>query len=377
MYRHTCKHRMLTVIVLVDFSVKKIKEWVVSLKETATEPVGSSNEAMSDLNLSCRMSENESECTVSACTSCGDSAAQRKSVAHHPPESPANSKNDSTGHREKMLAHYFTKDICTFAGGHNNLWIGPTLQATLHLRVIQDKLQQQTPKDLIKRSNMPKFAKFFLTALKNPGKQFTNINEALLELSAVLPNSNEPKSLFCFLDHMLLWFEKCGLHTTVTRTKTITCETCQFGTSRKLNLGRIIVLPQPTSPNQSTHSLLNSTFRKKHCTQKCANCKSNLQEKMFWNALDVLILHLPEENGPEPRHPVAASEFLTIYTSEEQKIVYNLSSIISYSSVQQRFWAALLKLFVTIKADDHLSVMRRLPQETLDEKIYLYESVHV
>lgn len=368
---------MLTVAVLVDFSVKKIKQWVVGLKETAPEPVGSSNEAVSDLNLSCRMSVNESECTVSAYTNCGDSAAQRKSVAHHPPQSPANSMNDSTGHQEKMLTHYFTKDICTFAGGHNNLWIGPTLQATLHLSVIRDKLQQQTPKDLMKRSKMPTFAKLFLTALKNPGKQFTDIDEALLELSVVLPNSNGPKPVFCFLNHMLLWFEKCGLHTTVIRTKTITCETCQFGTSCKLNLGRIIALPQPRSPNQSTNSLLNSTFRKKHCTQKCVNCNSNLQEKMFWNALDVLILHLPEDNGPEPRHLVAASEFLTIYTSEEQKTVYNLSSIISYSSVQQRFWAALMKLFVTIKAGDHLSVMRRLPQETLDEKIYLYESVHV
>lgn len=69
--------------------------------------------------------EKLSESSVPA-HNCGDSAARRKSVAPRTPQSPANSNKGSTSHQEQMQTHYFTKDICTFAGGLNNLWIIPT-----------------------------------------------------------------------------------------------------------------------------------------------------------------------------------------------------------------------------------------------------------
>lgn len=363
---------MITLIVLAASAVSPIKHImnVVGIRKTATEVVASTKKDL------CReTSEKLSESTVPA-HNCGDSAAQSKSVERHKPESPANSNKDSTSHREEMRTRYFTKDICTFAGGFNNLWIIPTLQAILKLTVIQDKLQQQAPAALIKHSNTPKFASLFLKALKNPGKQFNDIYEALLDLRTILPNSNEPKTLFCFLDHVLVWFEKCGLHTTVIKTKTITCESCKFSNSYKSNLGRIIELPLPLSPNQSTYSLLKSTFSKSHWIQKCAICKTNIEGQVVWNALDILILHLPEDSGSQPRQPVAASEFVTIYISKDQKTVYTLSSIICYSSAQQRYRAFLINIFVTIKSDQHLSVIRGRPQETLDGKIYLYERVY-
>lgn len=97
---------------------------------------------------------------------------------------------------------------------------------------------------------------------------------------------------------------------------------------------------------------------------------------MVWNVLDILILHLPEDSEFQPRHSVAASEFVTTYMSKGQKTVYSLSSVICYSSAQQRYWAFLINIFVTIKADEHLSVMRGRPQETLDGNIYLYERVY-
>lgn len=368
---------MITLIVLAASAVSHIKHIinVVGIRKTATAPVVSTKKDLCSSNLSGRTSENLSESIVPA-HNCGDGAAQSKSVARHIPESPANSNKDSMSHWEEMRTRYFTKDICTFAGGFNNLWIIPTLQAILQLTVIKDKLQQQTPTVIRKYSNMPKFASLFLKALKNPGKQFNDIYEALLDLRAILPNSNEPKTLFCFLDHLLVWFEKCGLHTTVIKTKTITCEICKFSNSCKSNLGRIIELPRPTSPNQSTYSLLKSTFTKSHWIQKCAICKSNTEEHMVWNALDVLILHLPEDSGSQPQHPVAASEFVTIYMSKDQKTVYTLSSIICYSSARQRYRAFLINIFVTIKADEHLSVIRGRPQENLDGKIYLYERVY-
>lgn len=363
---------MITLIVLVASAVSHIKHIinVVGIRKTATGPVASTKKDLCSSNLSNRLSEKLSESTVPA-HNCGDGAAQSKSVARHKPESPANSNKDS-----EMRTRYFTKDICTFAGRFNNMWIIPTLQAILKMTVIQDKLQQQTPTALTKHSNTPKFASLFLKALRNPGKQFNDIYEALLDLRTILPSSNEPKTLFCFLDHLLVWFEKCGLHTTVIKTKTITCESCKFSNSCKSNLGRIIELPRPTSPNQSTYSLLKSTFSKSHWIQKCAICKSNIEGQMVWNALDILILHLPEDSGSQPRHPVAASEFVTIYMSKDQKTVYTLSSIICYSSAQQRYRAFLINIFVTIKADEHLSVIKGRPQETLDGKIYLYERVY-
>lgn len=159
-----------------------------------------------------------------------------------------------------MRKRYFTKVICTFASGFNNLWIIPTLQAIVKLTVIQDNLQQQTPPALIKHSNTPKFASLFLKALKNPGKQFSDICDALLDLRTILPNSNEPKTLFCFLDNFLVWLEKCGIDMAVRKTKTITCESCKFSNACKSNLGLIVELPRPTSPNQSTYSLAQIYF---------------------------------------------------------------------------------------------------------------------
>lgn len=369
---------MITLIVLVDSAVSHIKHIinVVEIRKTAMEPVAFTNKDVCSSNLRNReTAEKLWESPVSAHI-CGDGAAQSESVARHKPESPANSNKDSTDHREEMRTRYFTKDICTFAGGFNNLWIIPTLQAVLKLTVIQDKLPQQIPTALIEHSHTPKFARLFLKALKNPGRQFNDIYEALLDLRTILPNSNEPKTLFCFLDHLLVWFEKCGLHTTVIKTKTITCESCKFSNSCQSNLGRIVELPRPTSPNQSTYSLLKATLSNSHWIQKCAICKSNIEGQIVWNALDMLLLHLPEDSGSQTRHPVAASEFLTIYMRKDQKTVYALSSIICYSSAQQRYRAFLINVFVTIKADEHLSVIKGRPQETLDGKIYLYERVY-
>lgn len=359
---------MLTLTVLVPSVVAHVKHIINGdvLTRTATEPVGSTEEGLCNSNCS-RMSKKQSESAVSACN-----CSNRESVVHPKAGSPASFTKGSTSHQ--MWTHY-CGHICTFASGLNNLWITPTLQATLNLTLIQDKLQQQTPMALIKHSKTPKFAQLYLTALKNPGKQFADIDEALLDLSTILPNSNEPKMVFGFLDYLLDWLEKCGLHTRVLITKTMTCESCRISRSCKLNLGRIIELPRPTSPNQSTYFLLQSTFSKSHWTQNCASCNSSIEETIIWNPLDILILHLPEDNGSEPQHTVAASEFVTIFLTKDQKTVYVLSSIICYNSAQH-YRAFLINLYYTIQADGHLSVMRGRPQEDLDGKIYLYERIY-
>lgn len=72
------------------------------------------------------------------------------------------------------------------------------------------------------------------------------------------------------------------------------------------------------------HSRLRSTLSKSDWTQKCAFCKSKIERQMIWNVLDILILHLPEDSEFQPRHSVAASEFVTIYMSKGQKTVYTL-----------------------------------------------------
>lgn len=196
---------LIVLIVLIASAISHIKHIiiVVGIRKAVTEPVASAEADLCSSNLSGRTSAELSQSTVPA-HNCGDGAAPSKLVAHHKPESPAISTKDSTSQWEEMRRRYFTKVICTFASGFNNLWIIPTLQAILKLTVIQDKLQQQTPPALIKHSNTPKFASLFLKALKNPGKQFNVIYEALLDLRTILPNSNEPKTLFCFLDIFLV-----------------------------------------------------------------------------------------------------------------------------------------------------------------------------
>lgn len=163
---------MITLIVLVGSAVSHIKHIinVAEIRKTALEPVAFTNEDLCSSNLGDReTAEKLSESIISAHI-CGDGAAQSKSVARHKPESPDKSNKDSTNHQEEIRTRYFTKDICTFAGGFNNLWIIPTLQAILKLTVIRDKLPQQTPKALIEHANTPKFASLFLKALKNPGR---------------------------------------------------------------------------------------------------------------------------------------------------------------------------------------------------------------
>lgn len=361
---------MLTLTVLIPSVVNHIKHLINGvLTRTATEPVGSTERDLCNSSYS-RMSKKQSESAGSAC-SCSD----RESVVHPKAGSPVSFSKRSTSHQEKMWRHY-CGHVCTFANGFNNLWITPTLQATLNLTVIQEKLKQQTPMALIQHSKTPKFANLFLTALKNPGKQFADINEALLDLSIILPNSNEPKIVFCFLDHLLVWLEKCGLPTSALITKTMTCKSCGISKSCRLNLGRIIELPQPTSPNQTTYFLLQSTFSKSHWTQNCTSCNSSIEITINWNPLDILILHLPEDNGSVPRHTVTASEFVTIFLTKDQKSVYVLSSIICYNSAQH-YRAYLSNIYYTIQADGHLSVIRGRPQGNLDGKIYIYERIYM
>lgn len=160
---------MITLIVLITSAISHIKHIiiVVGIRKAVTEPVASAEADLCSSNLSGRTSAELSQSTVPA-HNCGDGVAPSKLVAHHNPESPAISTKDSTSQREEMRRRYFTKVICTFASGFNNLWIIPTLQAILKLTVIQDKLPQQTPSD--KTFKYSKICKFVFESPQKPGK---------------------------------------------------------------------------------------------------------------------------------------------------------------------------------------------------------------
>lgn len=92
-----------------------------------------------------------------------------------------------------------------------------TLQAVLNLTAILEKLPHQPSESLVQLLMAPTFARLFLTALKNPGKEFRHAEtfETLRELSAVITQINFLLSYdsFDLLNQIFPLLEKCEVQT--------------------------------------------------------------------------------------------------------------------------------------------------------------------
>lgn len=271
------------------------------------------------------------------------------------------------------------EQVCMFPDEFHSSWMNATMQAVLNLTVVQHKLRHRPSDSLIRLSSTPTFARLFLTALKNPGRHVRDIYWSLMELSDVHSNlhlfqENEAHDL---LYPLLVWLENCGVQTTIQETRKMWCENCECSRSSSSTLGRIHFLPQPHDGNKTVSSLLGSAFSQSLCMDDCPACESNIERGVFWNSPDILAIsrsHVADESVQTGR--VAASDFVTIYVSQDETQTYKLSSVICYSASNKHYWPYLSYNFITSMVDnEHVSVVPGDMPEDMSEEIYLYEKV--
>lgn len=309
---------------------------------------------------------------------------RRGKSLHRPASSNPASEMDPPAGSGESTADYenrIRRQICTFPNRLHNSWMNATLQAMLNLTVVQDKLRHQPIAPLTQLSVMPSFARLFLRALKNPGKNIRYVYGSLVELGQVVPRitafqENNPLDL---LGPFLLWLGECGLQTNITETKIIKCKNCEFTYCSSWSLSRIYFLPVPSKDEESVSSLVTSAFTKRLCRKRCPDCDSEKEKAFFWNSPDILTISRAPQitDSPEIRHPVAPNMFLKICVDEDKTEVYKLSSVICYSAAKTHYWARLFRDHRTIEADD--SSIRVLPsddsEDLTDEEIFFYEKM--
>lgn len=257
-----------------------------------------------------------------------------------------------------------------------------TLQAMLNLTVVRQKLRNQPIAPLTQLSIMPSFARLFLRALKTPGKKIRYVYGSLVELGQVLPgitafHENDPIHL---VGPFLIWLGGCGLETSITESKIVTCNSCK-STSISSQSKVIYFMPVPGSDEESVSSLVTPVFRKKLCRKRCPECDSEKEKAFFWNSPDVLTISRAAEvaDSVDSRRPVAPNVFLKICVEEDKSEVYKLSSVICYSAAKAHYWARLFRDQRTIEVDD--SNVKVLPwddsENPADEEIFFYEKMQV
>lgn len=273
------------------------------------------------------------------------------------------------------------KNVCRFPNRFNNCWMNATLQATLNLNIVRDKLMLQPPQSLIQKSITPTFAGLFLTALKHPGRSFhpQEILCPLTELSDTVPElhilqNNDPLDL---LYPLLDWFSECGVKTTFQAKEEIRCAECKLTTSRASNFGNICILPQQ-GKNDSVFSLLQLAMDEDQGKGVCAACGWQAETEKVWNDPDILTLYVTQPAyEPVFTNPVAPSRFVEIPVSKDKTQLYCLSSAICRRSLNAyigHFWSYLFCDHATIKADDwHISATADRPDK--NGMVYFYEKV--
>lgn len=307
------------------------------------------------------------------------------------------SKEDSEG-QEDVLDISDTKEepitlyrdpcetICKFSNVKNNCWMNSSLQATLHLKVVQEKLFYQSPESVQSPTITPGFEQLFLRALQNPGTEFNaaDILVVLQELSTYIPSlyyqqNNDPLDL---LNPLLSWFEQYEIENSIQVKEYIKCQICHFTRCRIINLGRIYFLP--TVDNSDTiSSLLNRSTRDCQSQGTCPKCgyRTTLERRQVWICTDILILYLPrvDRYGQMVRHCVTPSEVIEIPLGDNRTQAYRLSSVISHSgsdSNSGHFWSDLFFDHITIKASDcHISSTAGSRPAEIQQSgiIYIYE----
>ncbi|XP_061822484.1 uncharacterized protein [Nerophis lumbriciformis] len=274
------------------------------------------------------------------------------------------------------------KKICRFANYCNNCWMNATLQATLNLSVVQDKLPKQFQEFVTLLPEMPAFVCLYLSALENPGMCFTSAElcVALAELcdsvpSLILYETNDSLDL---LMPLLSWFDQCGIQTTIQVRDVSRCPQCHFTTSSTSNLGSIVSLPKPL--NGET---LNSLIRRATGGRqgRCKACGHKTDRRQFWTHPDILTFFVNRiaSDGFVCHDRVYSPEQLEMDVDENTKQTYRLSSVICHAGMDYHpghFWSYLFVDDITIEANDtYLSFTNKGPPDKVynNGTTYLYE----
>lgn len=277
------------------------------------------------------------------------------------------------------------QSVCKFTNLFNNCWMNASLQAALHLKVVQEKLAHLPPESLTALSPTPAFAELFLTALNNPGKTFTSgeIFGVLSELSKKVPSLRlfQNNDLYDLMDLLLCWLNQCGVQTAIQVNEVSRCEQCKFATSSTSTLGSMYFLPLLGKHANTIFSLLMHDIHQIRGPGQCEACGSTVQTEQAWICPDVLALYLSRAaaNDSILREPVIPSEMIEIPVDENRSQRYRLSSVICHCGwhiATGHFWSYLFDDGVTIKANDcQISVSPEARPADIYQSgiIYIYE----
>lgn len=270
--------------------------------------------------------------------------------------------------------------ICKFPNKFNNCWLNATFHSALNLTVVQQRLRYKSPSALAEFSSTPTTARMFLKALSNPGRVFSTreLYMALLELSGEkrILRLLESNDVLEFLTPFLVWLDKCGVGTSIQVDKRSRCQFCDSTSVQSSLLGSICFLPPPCVESESVSSLLNRGYRKKQSERRCSTCNSKLLVKQSFNCAEVLTLYMPRKlpDGSDQQTSVLPCETLSMTSSDNEKLLYRLSSVICYNA--GHFWTYLFRSQSIIKADDcRITVLTDDKPEDISMKglVYIYE----
>nr|XP_049614096.1 uncharacterized protein LOC125990818 [Syngnathus scovelli] len=212
------------------------------------------------------------------------------------------------------------RSVCRFPNTFHSTWISATLQAVLHLKAVQKDFGPKRCRLLAEVSSMTKLAEVFCSALRDPGRTFTDKEMFGLCQELVLLWQNDSLDL---VQPLLFWFQQCGLRTTISVKAVRTCQHCKKTTSKTLDLGNLFVLPGPATKES-----------------------------------------LPR--GDASAH-VGSSEEIDIHVEPHQKLTYTLTSVLAHrghGTYAGHLWTYLLLPHGTIKADNcQVSLIEGRPQE--------------
>lgn len=270
--------------------------------------------------------------------------------------------------------------ICRFPNKFNNCWLNATFHSALNLTVVQQRLRYKSPNALAEFSSTPTTARMFLKALSNPGRVFSTreIYMALFELSGErrILRLLESNDVLEFLAPFLVWLDKCGVGTGIQVDEKSRCEFCDSTTVESSRLGSICFLPPPCVTSESVSSLLSRGYCERQNEHRCSTCGSTLLVKHSFNCADVLTLYLPRRlpDGSILQNSVPSCETIHITSSDDEKLLYRLSSVICYNT--GHFWTYLFRSQSIIKADDcRITVLTDDKPEDINTKgiVYIYE----
>ncbi|XP_077354446.1 uncharacterized protein LOC144002782 isoform X2 [Festucalex cinctus] len=226
------------------------------------------------------------------------------------------------------------RKICRFANYCNNCWMNSTLQATLNLNAVREKLPKNIQQFVTLLSEMPSFACLYLSALENPGACFTaaELGVVLAELcdrvpALILYETNDAVDL---LVPLLSWFDQCGIQTGIKVRNVLRCPQCHRTRSSVSNFGNIVTLPKPLNGETLAALIKRATGGRR---KRCKACGHKTVRKQFWTLPDILTFFINRISGDGfvSHDRLYSPEQLDMDVDENTKQTYRLASVICHT----------------------------------------------